>query len=160
MIGGTALTLLQLTERATEDVDVTAFVQGGALCRSSPLPASLREMSNALAAKHELKPGWLDVKSTALLDLPLPDGLLQRCSVRDYGALKIHLPARRDLIALKLYAAASSNTPFTQHYQDLRRLTVDGEGVGFARGWCLEVAPQLEARVHEVLEDLRKELRQ
>lgn len=157
VIGGTALLLLGSTTRTTGDVDIAAIVVDGSLRRSKPLPQSLLELGRVVAERHGLPPEWLDTNSTSLLELPLPLGLLERCSTRAFGGLTLYLPAQCDLVALKLYAAASSTHPFTKHERDLRHLIGDGSHISAARTWCLDVAPQLEGRVHELLSDLRKE---
>ena len=148
VIGGTALLLLGATARTTADVDIAALVVDGQLSRSKPLPRSLQELGRAVAERHGLLPEWLDTNSTTLLELPLPLGLLARCSTRQFGGLLLRLPAHCDLVALKLYAAASSRHPFTKHEHDLRRLIGNGGAISAARAWCVDVAPQLEGRVH------------
>ena len=52
----------------------------------------------------------------------LPPGLERRATVRTYGGLEVHLPAREDLVCFKLYAAVDQGER-SKHFADLRSLT-------------------------------------
>ncbi|MDP2182242.1 MAG: hypothetical protein Q8K99_06710 [Actinomycetota bacterium] len=69
----------------------------------------------------DLEPGWLNAGPADLMDQGLPEGFEDRMTPKRYGPdLIIHFPARGDLIALKVYAAA--DTGVGRHTQDLHAL--------------------------------------
>ena len=135
LIGGGALLLSRAMDRPTMDLDVVARVEEGRLVRAEPFPEALRKAVEDVAGALALSTDWLNPGPAALVDLGLPEGFLDRTSVRTCGALTIRLAARVDQIAFKLYAAVDQG-PQSKHFADLRTLapTAD-ELLGSAR-WC------------------------
>lgn len=114
IIGGAALLLLEVIDRPTLDVDVVALGDGRTLTNARPLPADLvlavREVGRALDLPTRDAGGkdWLNAAPAILLRLGLPDGFADRLSTTTHGGLTLRLPSRRDLVALKLWAATSA----------------------------------------------------
>src|SRR4051794_18268629 len=121
VIGGGGLLAMGLGDRATQDVDVVAFVQGGRLVSASPFPQALDEAARRVAADFGLVPGWLNHGPTSLLDFGLPEGFEDRMRTTDYGPnLRVSFASRLDQIHLKLYAFATRYEARDQ--ADLRQL--------------------------------------
>lgn len=152
VIGGSALLLRGAVERTTHDVDVLALVDGEHLSTAKPLPEQLRLAVLDVARVMDLSPDWMNAEPTALLDLGLPTGFLERCEVRRYDALVIHIASRRDLIHFKLYAAADHG-PASKHVADLRALGPERSEFLDAARWCRTQDPS-----PAFLESLRKAL--
>jgi len=55
-------------------------------------------------------------------------------TVRTYGGLEIHLPAREDLVCFKLYAAVDQGER-SKHFADLRSLSPTPEQLLSAARW-------------------------
>ena len=148
VIGGSALTILGLVERATRDVDVVALFDGGVLRPAKPLPPALVEARDAVAADFGVSDGWLNVGPSDLLDYGLPDGFVERLERREFGeALVVHLASRIDLIHFKLYALVDQGVG--RHEQDLRALEpTRGELLAAAEWAC----------THDPSEGFRQEL--
>ena len=83
------------------------------------------------------------------MDLGLPTGFADRATVRRYGALEVHLAAREDLLALKLYALVDQG-PKSKHLPDLRALDPTASELVAAAQW---------ARTHDSSEGFHQELR-
>ncbi len=105
VVGGSGLLALGEIERSTRDVELVALRSGEELDRAKPLPGPLSRAAQRVARDFSLDEGWLNGGPTALLDLGLPEGFLERLERRDYGeALTIYLASRYDQIHFKLYA--------------------------------------------------------
>ncbi len=127
VIGGAALSVLGFVDRSTRDVDVLALgvrtpdSVAPLLIKSRPLPDALRTAAQGVQRDLGLREDWLNAGPTDLLDHGLPAGFAERLTEQRFGArLLVHFPAREDLIALKVYAAA--DTGIGRHTQDLTAL--------------------------------------
>src|SRR5438132_9973582 len=103
--GGASLLLLGLVARPTADVDVVAFAGRHGYARARQLPDFLAEAVRDVGDALGIGDAWLNTGPAGLIDLGLPQGIASRVTVRRYGTLDVHLPARADLICFKLYAA-------------------------------------------------------
>lgn len=136
IIGGTALILQGLVERATRDVDAVALVVAkGAMISARPLPASLARAVRDIAILHGLDDTWLNDGPESLMDLGLPAGFLDRTTTERFGALTLRLPSRIDQIHFKLYAATDQG-PGSKHNQDLATLAPTAFELEQAAAWC------------------------
>jgi hypothetical protein len=118
-IGGGALSLAGLIVRSTEDLDLVALIEEEDLVTAEPLPPALAAAISDVAKVRGLHPNWINGEPTGLLTHGLPDGFLERCSRRSFGALTIHFADRFDQIHLKLIA---SSHPHDKHHRDLEAL--------------------------------------
>ena len=137
-VGGGALALMGLIERATEDIDLVALTGNNALETAQPLPASLARAIVDVADVHQLPHKWMNPGPTSLLRFGLPEGFLERCEVRTYGALTLSLASRWDQIHLKVYAAADEyhGGPHRgKHHRDLERLKPTHDELRAAIAW-------------------------
>ncbi len=121
VIGGGALLVLGLVDRATKDLDVVARVEGGQWLTAEPLPVRLAEAVRDVASALDLSDDWLNAGPTELLALGLPAGFAERASLRRYGGLTVHFASRTDQVAFKLYAAVDQG-PDSKHFSDLGKL--------------------------------------
>jgi hypothetical protein len=135
VIGGSGLLALGLGDRATQDVDVVAFVQDGMLVSAAPLPDALEEAERRVANDFGLKSWWLNHGPTSLLDFGLPDGFEERMTTVDYGpGLRVSFASRVDQVHLKLYAFADRREPRDE--SDLRRLQPTAQELIAAAKWA------------------------
>lgn len=124
VIGGAALNLLGIVDRTTRDVDILAFATRGRGGRARltvpphPMPVDLARAVATVARDFGLMPDWLNSAPSLQLKAGLPRGFPSRLTWRRYGALQVGLAERRDLIALKLFAAADDQ-PDGRHAKDL-----------------------------------------
>ena len=147
-VGGSALLLLGLINRATRDLDVLGLVEAGQIIRIDSLPAALQEAAVDVARVFGLGRDWLNPGPAALVDLGLPEGFAARLETRRYAGLAIHLASRRDQIVFKLYAAVDQG-PDSKHTADLRALEPSGDELRWAARWV---------RTHDPSEGFRSEL--
>ncbi len=150
VVGGSALNLLGIISRATTDVDVLALAErtrGGPTVLSRPgatLPAPLVGAARIVARDLGLDPHWLNTGPEAQWDSGLPPGLDSRITWETFGLLSVGLVGRRDLIFLKVYAAADDIGPGSVHFQDLVALVpTDGE-LTEAAAWVQSQDPSLD----------------
>lgn len=152
-VGGSSLLLLGLIDRPTADLDVVAVVDGGEYVRAHPLPQPLAEAARDVGEVLGIGAEWLNAAPAALLDFGLPEGFAQRATVRDFGALILHLASRTDQICLKLYASVDQG-PNSKHVEDLRALAPTADELRTGAAW---------ARTHDpssaFLDELRGALR-
>lgn len=122
IVGGGSLLLLGVVERPTADVDVVGFSSAAGYARADVLPdflaTAVREVGDALG----LGDSWFNTGPADLTEFGLPPGLEGRATVRTYGGLEVHLPAREDLVCFKLYAAVDQGER-SKHFADLRSLS-------------------------------------
>lgn len=88
--GSSALNVLGLVQRATEDVDVLAYVKRDnarevSLVRAEPLTDELVAAAKKVARDFNLPEKWLNPGPASAVDLGLPDGLMERVVTRKYG---------------------------------------------------------------------------
>jgi hypothetical protein len=147
VVGGTALNLLGVVERTTDDVDVLALLQSGSdpgrevLIPPDPLPESLRHAIARVARDYQLPADWMNTMVGLQWETGLPPGLDGRLHWRRYGGLRVGLADREDLIFLKLYAAADSGGPTSVHVQDLLALCPSRGELKAAAAWVQEQDP-------------------
>jgi hypothetical protein len=135
VIGGSALLLDGSVMRVTRDVDVVAFVEGEDLRSEVAGSDILARHVLAVALELGLGHGWLNLGPVSLLDAGLPLGFLARCRVESFGALRVYVADRYDLIHTKLYAAADQG-PTSKHMSDLLALEPTPVELDAARAWC------------------------
>ena len=150
LIGGGALLLTGLSQRATRDLDIVARVDGARWVEGEPLPAPLARAIHEVGSALELAEDWLNAGPTDLLRFGLPDGFAERTTVRRFGALKVRLASRVDQVAFKLYAAVDQG-PQSKHFKDLQYLEPSGAELLWAARWC---------RTHDPSAGFRDMLRQ
>lgn len=143
IIGGGALLLDGVISRPTKDLDVVAQVQSGALTSSEPLPEFLEEAVADVGRAYNLDSKWLNCGPASLLELGLPEGLLERTRTLPFDSLTLRTVHRVDQIHFKLYAAIDSGGPDSKHFQDLLALKPTQEELRAAFVWC---------RTHDVSE--------
>jgi hypothetical protein len=131
-IGGGALSLLGLTERSTEDIDLVGIMERETLQSARPLPVTLVAAIADVAELLGLQPKWMNNEPTGLLRNGLPDGFLERCVSRTYGGLTVLFASRLDQIHLKLLAI---DRPNDKHHVDLKRLQPTREELLEAVAW-------------------------
>ena len=134
VIGGSSLLLLGFIDRPTADVDVVGFPGADGYSKAGALPAFLAEAVTDVGDALGLGPRWLNVGPAGLIDFGLPAGLEERVTIRRYGSLEVHLPAREDLICFKLYATVDQG-PRSKHLTDLRRLDPSEQELLAAARW-------------------------
>jgi len=135
-IGGGGLQLLGVIDRPTSDLDLVALLEGDKLIRVGlSLPPALAEAVADVARVLNLASNWINGGPTALLDLGLPNGFVDRLERRTYGGLQLRLASRFDQIHLKLYAAAD-DIPAGKHHVDLRKLRPNREELLAAAHWA------------------------
>ena len=134
VVGGGSLLLLGVVERPTADVDVVGFSSPTGYAKAEVLPdflaLAVREVGEALG----LGDAWFNSGPAGLIDFGLPPGLADRVTVKRYGALDVHLPAREDLVCFKLYAATDQGER-SKHFSDLRALAPTPDQLLNAARW-------------------------
>jgi len=150
LIGGGALLLQRLLDRPTKDLDMVARIEGDRWVEAEPLPAPLQAAIGDVAAALDLPDKWLNARPTLLIRFGLPEGFGERTTRRIWGSLHVHLAARVDQVALKLYAAVDQG-PTSRHFADLRKLQPTPEELLRSARWC---------RTHDPSDGFRQVLRQ
>jgi hypothetical protein len=154
IVGGAALNLLDVVKRPTRDVDVIAKTQmaTGEPEPPDPLPPALTRAARLVAEDLRLDPNWLNTGPALQWHQGLPSGFGGRISWHQYGGLSVGIAGRRDLIFLKLYAAADSTGERSVHYQDLLALRPDSEELDAACDWVKtqDVSPDFHRIVDQV----------
>lgn len=144
VVGGTALNLLRVVERATRDVDVIAT---GTLQRDGPptdiqppepLPKALTDAIATVARDLGLPADWMNTTVAGQWQTGLPPGFASRITWNRDAGLWVGVAGRLDLIYLKLYAAADDTGPASRHFADLRALRPTAEELAAARAWISE----------------------
>ncbi len=166
--GGTALAILELVRRTTRDVDVIAGWSETArqvieLDRFPP--AVLRAIARVADAHPELNASdisWVNLGAKGLLAFGLPVGCESRLTrVTIGGHLTLRLPARRDLIAFKLFAASDATQGRQAvHKSDVHALAPSVDELRFAIEWISTLPDrnhQLRAELREFLHELGHE---
>ncbi len=167
VVGGTALNLLGIVERATRDVDVLAVLQGkptagrAALAPPDPLPEPLQRAVATVARDFGFPGDWMNSVVGLQWQTGLPPGLERRLHWRQYGGLRVGLADRYDLIFLKLYAAADSGGPTSVHFQDLLALRPVEAELNTAAAWVRgqDPTPAFSAILEQVIAHVRKAAR-
>jgi hypothetical protein len=139
-VGGSSLMLLGLIERPTRDLDVIAVIESGRYVKASSLPAPLVQAVAEVGQVLQLGPDWINAGPADLLDFGLPKGFAGRTEVRRYGPLTLHIAARVDQVALKLYATADLGRR-SKHFQDLQELQPTREELVAGARWAVTQDP-------------------
>lgn len=132
--GGGSLLLLGLIQRPTADLDVVGFPGPVGYVKATALPGFLSDAAGQVGTALGLGERWLNSGPAGLIDFGLPAGLAGRVSVRVFGGLEVHLPAREDLICFKLYAAVDQG-PRSKHVADLRAMEPSHDELLAAARW-------------------------
>ena len=150
VVGGSALVALGLVERATKDVDVVGIRSGAGLLSAEPFPEALAAAVSRVARDLGLPADWLNAGPTALLDLGLPDGFLDRAHRVEIGSgLIVFYADRFDQIHLKLYAMVDQAGG--RHEEDLRALAPAEEELIAAARWTTSHDPSVGFRAQLLL---------
>ncbi len=139
--GGSALNVLGLIQRATEDVDILAYLKRNEgqevfFVKAEPLSPELKMAAEKVARDFNLPDRWLNCGPTSAVDLGLPEGLMQRVITKQFGPkLIIHFLGRYDQIHFKLYAAVDQGAG--KHLDDLMVLEPISEEIEHAARWSM-----------------------
>lgn len=136
VVGGAALNLLGLLSRTTTDADVIAVEQDGELVAPDDLPPVFLDGVAVVAASLQLPEDWLNTGPSLQMRFGLPPGFRERLTWLDFEPLHVGLASRRDLVALKLFAAADYWPARGVHYRDLVSLSPQPEEMEFAADWA------------------------
>lgn len=134
VVGGGSLLLLGIIQRPTADLDVVGFPDAVGYVKAATLPPYLADAVQEVGAALGLGERWLNCGPAGLIDFGLPVGLADRVTVRSFGGLEVHVPAREDLICFKLYAAVDLG-PRSKHVADLRAMAPSREEFLTAARW-------------------------
>jgi len=140
VLGGAALNLLAIVDRPTIDVDVLARADDtGAI--------------EPVARDRGLLENWMNTTVADQWRFGLPPGLAERLEWRRYGALRVGIVGRRDLICFKLYASADQTGPDNVHVRDLLALKPNPEDLEWAAEWvrAQDSSPEFHAVVARVV---------
>ncbi|MGI8617509.1 MAG: DUF6036 family nucleotidyltransferase [Gemmatimonadaceae bacterium] len=135
IVGGAALNLLGLVSRTTTDADVIAVEHAGKLIPPDALPPAVAKGVIAVAASLRLPPDWLNAGPALQMRFGLPPGFQERLTWLTFDTLGIGLASRRDLVTLKLFAAADHWPSRSVHYSDLLSLAPTPEELASAAEW-------------------------
>ena len=154
--GGAALNILGYVSRVTEDVDVVAFVDTKSdgsttlVKATKPMNPAIEDAATRVQKDFDLTDNWLNPGPASVMDLGLPDGLMDRVETRTYGKnLTIHFLSRYDQIHFKLYAVVDRDRGDV-HYGDLLALEPTAEELEKAARWSM---------THDISEGYRKVLK-
>src|SRR6266700_4027267 len=154
VVGGTALNLLRVVERATRDVDVIATATPRSdgppteVRPPEPLARALTDAISAVARDLALPPDWLNTTVAAQWRTGLPPGFASRIVWSADGGLWVGVAGRLDLIYLKLYAAADDIGPASRHFSDLLALRPTPDELAAARTWITDTQDPSPAVAH------------
>lgn len=164
VVGGTALNLLRVVERATRDVDVIATATPRSdgpptdVRPPAPLSSALMDAISTVARDLGLPSDWLNTIVAAQWRTGLPPGFASRIVWRADGGLWVGLAGRVDLIYLKLYAAADQIGPASRHFTDLLALRPTADELAAAQTWITETqdpSPPMAKAVEAVIAHAR-----
>jgi hypothetical protein len=174
VLGGAAINLLAIDDRATTDDDIVAFTRDGRpgpeLCAPPPhLPPALERVVIAVSRDMELEPDWMNTGPALQWQQGMPEGLGARvhsvhfgpASLPDLG-LDVGLVDRYDLVFFKVYAAADHATPRSVHYRDLIALKPSEADLESAAVWVksLNASPEYFRVVDDLIAHVRQRLEQ
>jgi len=163
VVGGAALNLLGIVDRATIDVDVLARLgdDGQTLQPPDLLPDALRRAIVAVARDRGLLENWMNTAVADQWRFGLPPGLGDRLTWQTFGGLRVGIVERRDLICFKLYASVDQAGPDNVHVRDLLALQPSDAELEAAADWvqAQDAGPDFHAVVAKVAAHVRKALR-
>lgn len=158
VIGGAALNLLGIVDRATRDVDIVAVTEvpghPESLARPPlPLPAALTAAITQVARDFGLPENWMNRGPAGQWDVGFLPGFAERVKWTTYGGLDLGLADRLDLICFKLEAAADQPTSDSRHFRDLVALNPSDEEIAVAAKWAHEknVGVEYDAIIDRVI---------
>lgn len=135
LIGGGNLILRGLVTRpTTKDLDVLGGWSPSGVEPMHPMPAALATAIRDVALAFGLSSDWMNLGPSAILDLGVPDGFLDRLERHGYGGLVVWLADRVDMICFKLFAAVDQGVR-SRHLQDLRELEPTRDELLVAARW-------------------------
>jgi hypothetical protein len=152
--GGSALNVLGLIQRTTEDVDILAYITRDkegkiSIVKAEPLINELSVAAKIVARDFNLPDKWLNPGPASSVDLGLPEGLMERVITRKYGSkLVVHYLGRYDQIHFKVYAAVDQGAG--KHLDDLLALKPTSEEIENAARWSM---------THDVSEEFKGSLK-
>lgn len=174
VVGGAALNLLGIVDRATTDVDILAFADPPEPKRRGtttepprhiheppePMPSSLAGAARTVARDLGLAEDWLNTGPALQWRAGLPPGLERRVHWRRYSALWVGLVDRYDLTFFKLFAAADSSGPRSVHYLDLVALRPTAKELSEAAEWVRtqDASSEFATILEQVLRHAREDL--
>ncbi len=136
VVGGAALLLRGTVSRPTKDGDVVGERRpDGSIARLDALPPELARAAIDVARASGLADEWLNLGPASLLDGPLPAGFEERLSPVEFGALRLWIAGREDLVALKLWASADRWPAPGRHLADLQALAPTADELRRAAAW-------------------------
>jgi hypothetical protein len=136
VVGGAALLLRGTVSRPTRDGDIVGErLPDGSIGRLDHLPPELSRAALDVARAYGLADDWLNLGPASLLDGPLPEGFEERLSPVAFGALRLWIAGREDLVALKLWAAADRWPAPGRHLADLEALAPTTDELRSAATW-------------------------
>jgi hypothetical protein len=155
--GGTAMGLQRLHNRTTEDVDVLGSWnrQLVEVACMDDFPEKVKACIQRVATNHPELQGfqkdWVNLGPQHLARQGLPQGYQSRLQSMTFGKaclLTLHLLDRRDLIPLKLYAAADRFSKRQAiHFDDLRLLRPTFDEMDESIDWVRTLKDFEEKRV-------------
>lgn len=141
--GGASLIAMEMVSRGTtKDIDIVARIgTEGRIENAKPFPPVLDEIIKEVAQMLNLEDNWLNPGPTGLLDVGLPDGIMDRlAATRQYGnRLTVHFIGRKDQICFKCFAAADMGRG--RHVTDLQELSPTSDELEYATQWVMEQDP-------------------
>jgi hypothetical protein len=136
LVGGAALLLRGTVSRPTKDGDIVGErLPDGSIARLDHLPPELARAALDVARAYGLADNWLNLGPASLLDGPLPEGFEERLGLVEFGALRLWIAGREDLVALKLWAAADRWPAPGRHLADLEALAPTAVDLRSAAAW-------------------------
>jgi hypothetical protein len=136
LVGGAALLLRGTVSRTTKDGDIVGErLPDGSIARLDHLPPELARAALDVARAYSLADDWLNLGPASLLEGPLPEGFEDRLSLVEFGALRLWVAGREDLVALKLWAAADRWPAPGRHMTDLEALAPTPGELRGAAAW-------------------------
>ena len=161
--GGAALSLQDLSMRPTADVDVVGAWNERLMTVESieGLPDKVRECIRAVYGRHPelagLAESWINLGPYKLAAYGLPEGHVERMATLKFrDTLTLHLLAREDLIALKLYAASDRFGKRREvHFGDLVALSPTFQELDKAVEW-VRTLPDFPEKQMELKDVVRR----
>lgn len=158
VIGGGNLILRGLVTRpTTKDIDVLGAWSPTGVEALRPMPEPLAVAIEDVALAYGLSTDWMNLGPSAILDLGVPDGFLDRLERREYRGLVVWLADRVDMICFKLFAAVDQGIR-SRHLQDLRELEPTHDELLVAARWTRthDPSPGYRALLLETLDVLNE----
>ena len=139
--GGAAMQTLGYITRRTEDIDIIAHLdEAMAIIRGRPPCPLFAQALRRVQKDFNLSNDWMSDRSRVLVDLGVPEGLLDRAEKRSFRInLIVHFIGRHDQICFKLYAAVDEFGG--KHLDDLLAMKPSDGDLVKAAQWCISASP-------------------